>query len=112
MRVSTVQRETLAVSLFLALAILSLTAVSGFRGSGAGIAVGLVIGSLNGFVIQKLLDRRAPMLPTSVLRIGAFSLLALIIARAGGWWIWTVVAGLALAQLTMFVVGVRHGLRA
>ncbi len=107
-----VQRETLAVSLFLAAAAVIVASALGLQGVGAAVAVGLVVGSLNGFVTKLLLERRAPILPTSVLRLAMFSLVALAAAKLTGWPVWPLAAGLALAQVVMAGVGVRQGLRA
>jgi hypothetical protein len=78
---------------------------------GAGIGVGLVLGALNGFFIQATLDRRAPILATSLLRLAMFTLLALIAARLVGGSVWSVVAGIATSQLIMVGIGVRQGWR-
>jgi hypothetical protein len=106
------QAEVLAASLVLAAAVILGGALGGYGSLGTGVGIGLVIGSLNGFVIKALLDRRAPMLATSVLRLGMFSVLALIAARILGGSVWPVVIGIGVAQLVMVGVGVRRGLRA
>ena len=107
-----VQRETLSISLALAVAVQLIAAPAGYESVGAPLALGLVVGSLNGFVIQVLLDRRAPILPTSILRLALLSLVALAVARLAGWSVWPLVAGIGIAQLVMVGVGVRQGLRA
>lgn len=106
------QAEVLVASLLLAAAGILGAGLAGYWSLGAGVGIGLVIGSLNGFVIKALLDRRAPMLATSVLRLGMFSVLALIAARILGGSVWPVVIGIGIAQLVMVGVGVRRGLRA
>ena len=111
MRAGSVQRETLGVSAALAAMVAFAATALGYGGPGAGLALGLVLGSLNGFIIQSLLERRAPILPTSVLRLAMFSVLALVVARLTGLSVWPLVAGLGMAQLVMLGVGVRQGLR-
>ena len=106
------QGETLGVSLSLAAIAVVVGVVAGYAEAGASLAVGLVLGSFNGFAIRSLLERRAPILPTSILRLGVFTLTALLIARLTGWSIWTMVIGIGVAQLVMVAVGVRQGLRA
>jgi hypothetical protein len=111
-RAGTIQRETLVVSLLFALAAVAVSNLAGRPLLGAGVGAGLVLGSLNGFLIQAMLDRGAPMLATSFLRLTLFSLLALAAARLLGGSAWPVVAGVAAAQLVMVGVGVRQGRRA
>ncbi len=79
---------------------------------GAGLAVGLVLGSANGYLIQGLLNRGAPFVAASLLRIVLFSSIVLVVALALRDTAWAVALGIALAQLVMVAVGVRAGLRA
>jgi hypothetical protein len=111
-RVGSIQRETVIGSVLLACAVVLTAGLAGQMLIGAGLGVGLVLGSFNGFIIQAVLDRGAPVLATSVLRLAMFSLLALIAARLLGGSIWPVVIGIAAAQLVMVGVGVRKGWRA
>lgn len=112
MRVGSIQRETLITCALLAGAVFVVADLAGDVLVGAGVAIGLVIGSLNGFIIKAALDRGAPMLITSVLRLSLFTLLGLFAARMLGGSIWPVVAGIAAAQLVMVVIGVRQGRQA
>jgi hypothetical protein len=112
MRVGSIQSETLGASVVLAAAVLFVSAVAGHLTIGAGLGIGLVIGALNGFTFQAVLDRRAPILVTSIIRLSFFSLLALIVARIVGDSVWPVVTGIGIAQLVMVGVSVRHGSRA
>lgn len=111
MRAGSIQRETLITSLIIAVAVFAGAYLVGQMQVGAGLAVGLAVGSLNGFIIKAALDRRAPVLITSVLRLALFTLLALTAARLLGGSIWPVVAGIAAAQLVMVGIGVRQGRR-
>jgi hypothetical protein len=110
-RAGSIQQETLITSLILAGAVFVAAYLAGQMLVGAGVGVGLVVGSFNGFIIKAALDRRAPMLITSVLRLAFFTLLGLSAARLLGGSIWPVVAGLAAAQLVMVGIGVRQGRR-
>lgn len=112
MRVGSIQGQTLGASMILAAAVALGAGLAGHLSLGAGVGIGLLLGSFNGFFIQALLERRAPMLATSVLRLAFFSLLALIAARFVGGAVWPVVIGIGIAQLVMVGVGVRRGLRA
>lgn len=98
--------------LVLAAAVLLAATLMGQTSVGAGLAIGVVIGSFNGFTIKAVLDHRAPILPTSILRLALFSLLALAAARLTGASVWPVVTGVGLAQLVMVAVSTRLGLRA
>jgi hypothetical protein len=111
-RAGSIQRETLVISLVFAGALVVGADVAGRMLLGVGVGAGLVLGSLNGFIIQKTLDRGAPMLATSFLRLVFFSLLALIAARLLGVSVWPVVIGIGAAQLVMVGIGVRQGRRA
>jgi hypothetical protein len=111
-RAGSIQGQTLGASVALAAAVMIVAAMSGRASLGAGLGIGLILGSFNGFIIQALLERRAPMLATSVLRLGFFSVLALVAARFAGGSVWPVVIGIGLAQLVMVGIGVRRGLRA
>lgn len=102
----------MGASLALAVTVVVIATFVGRGGIGLGLAVGLLIGAFNGITLQTVLDRRAPILATSVLRLSLFSLVALITARLIGAPVWTVVLGVGVAQLVMVGVGVRQGLRA
>ena len=111
MKARSVQGETLAASLVIATACVLATAALGYATLGLGVASGLLAGSANGFLVRALLERRAPILPTSLVRLAFFSLLALVAARILGVSAWSVIAGFATSQLVMAAVGVRQGLR-
>lgn len=107
-----VQGWTVGASIALAAAVFTGLSIAGHTLEGAGVAVGLLIGSTNGLLFRSLLDRGAPMLASAILRLAMLTLLALIAARLVGASVWTVVSGIALAQLVMVGLGVRQGLRA
>ena len=112
MRVGAIQGETLGLCLLLAAAVVIASRVAGFADTGAALGAGIVIGSLNGFTFQAVLDRRAPILATSIVRLAFFSLLAIAVARLAGWSLWPVVLGVGVAQIVMVGVGIRQGSRA
>ena len=103
--------DTLAASIALGLAVTLVAALSGHTASGLGIALGLVIGSANGYLIAALLDRNSPFLYASLMRLASLSALAvggaLLLQNSA----WTVLLGVGAAQLVMVAAGVRRGLR-
>ena len=112
MRAGTIQQETLITSLVLACVVLVAAGLAGQMLLGAGVGVGLVVGSFNGFIFKAALDRGAPILITSFLRLSLFTVLGLLAARLMGGSVWPVVAGIATAQLVMVAASVRQGMRA
>jgi hypothetical protein len=88
------------------------SALAGHLALGIGVGAGLLLGSLNGYVIQALLGRGTPMVAGSLARLVTFSLLAIGAALVLGTAAWTVPLGIGLAQLVMVGAGVRQGLRA
>jgi hypothetical protein len=111
-RAGSIQGETLGASVVLAAAVILTAAFAGHLRLGAGLGAGLVIGAFNGFTFKAVIDRRAPILVTSVVRLSFFTLLALIVARIVGESVWPVVIGIGIAQLVMVGVSVRQGSRA
>jgi hypothetical protein len=105
-------RVTVTVCCVLALAVAAVSAVAGRPLLGLGVAAGLLLGSLNGYLIQTLLVRRAPFVAGSLLRLvvlSAFAVGAAMLLPGAGW---SVAMGIATAQLVMVGAGVRQGLRA
>jgi O-antigen/teichoic acid export membrane protein len=107
-----VLKMTMIGCAFLAAVIVVASTLAGHMGFGVGLAAGLLVGSLNGFVIQELLARRTPFRAASLMRLVGFSSLVLIAALVFGTQAWTVPLGIGLAQLVMVAAGVRQGLRA
>jgi len=103
--------DTLAASVALGAAVMVVAAVSGHAPAGLGIALGLVIGSANGYLIVALLDRNSSFLFASLMRLASLTALAvggaLLLQSAA----WTVLLGVGAAQLVMVAAGVRRGLR-
>lgn len=104
------QGDALRASLLIAAVAIAAGTISGYGVIGLAVAAGLVAGSLNSFFMWSLLERRAPILPTSFLRLAFFTILALVAARLLGVSTWAVIAGIAAAQLVMVVAAVRRGL--
>jgi O-antigen/teichoic acid export membrane protein len=96
----------------LAAAIVVVAALAGHAGFGIGLAAGLLVGSLNGYVIQGMLERRTPFRIASLGRLIGFSSLVLVAVLIFGTQAWTLPLGIGLAQLVMVAAGVRQGLRA
>jgi len=96
----------------LAAATVAGSAWTGHLGFGAGIAVGLLMGPVNGYAIQELLVRGTPFRIASLMRLVALSLLVLLAAAIFGTQAWTVPLGIGIGLLVMVAAGVRQGLRA
>lgn len=105
-------KTTVTACAALAAAIVAGTALTGHLSLGLGVAAGLLLGSLNGFLIQALLGRGTPMVAGSLLRLVMFSSIVLIAALVLGTAVWTLPLGIGIAQLVMVGAGVRQGLRA
>ena len=93
----------------------AIAVAAGFAGHlalGIGVAAGLLLGSLNGFLIQALLGRGTPFVAGSLARLVLLSSTAVMAALILGTAAWTVPMGIGLAQLAMVAAGVRQGLRA
>ncbi len=112
MRSGGVLKLTTMACAALAAAIAVGAALTGHLPLGLGVSAGLLLGSLNGYVLQALLGRGAPMVAGSLARLVMFSLLAIGAALVLGTAAWTVPLGVGLAQLVMVAAGVREGLRA
>jgi len=96
----------------LAAAIVTGSALTAHLSMGLGIAAGLLLGSLNGYLIQGLLGRGTPMVAGSLLRLVIFSSIVLVAALMLGTAAWTLPLGIGIAQLVMVGAGIRQGLRA
>jgi hypothetical protein len=106
-----VPRDTLAASAALGLAVALVAATVGHAPTGLGIAVGLVIGSANGYLIAALLDRNSSFLLASLMRLATLTALAVGGALLLQSPAWAVLLGVGAAQLVMVAAGVRRGLR-
>jgi len=104
-------RETVMASVALAAATALVATLAGQPSIGIAIAIGLILGSANGFVIAKLFDPQGSFVGSSLARLSVFSALAIGLALMVGSAAWTVLIGIAAAQLVMVAAGVREGLR-
>jgi hypothetical protein len=107
-----VLRLTVIACAVLASAIAVAAGLAGHLAIGIGVAAGLLLGSTNGYLIQRLLGRGTPFVASSLVRLVALSAIAIAAAlffRSSGW---TVPLGIGVAQLVMVGAGVRQGLRA
>jgi hypothetical protein len=104
-------RQTVLACSIAAVCAAAVAAVLGHAEAGLAMAAGLVLGSLNGYLIQGLLNRGTPFVAASLMRILLFSSLVLLAAltlRANAW---AFALGIGLAQLVLVGVGIRRGLR-
>jgi hypothetical protein len=105
-------RDMVGVCVLAALVAAGAGAATGHLGVGLGLAAGLMLGSLNGYLIQGLMERGTPFAASGTLRILLFSSFALIAVLALRSIAWTVPLGIGLAQLIMVAAALRRGLRA
>ena len=112
MKVGSMLRETVLGSVVLAALVAFGGLLVGRPSTGSGIAIGLLLGSANGFVIARLYDPQGSFVGSSLARLSIFSALAVGLALLVGSAAWTVLIGIAAAQLVMVAAGVRQGLRA
>jgi hypothetical protein len=105
-------RETVAASAAAAAVAILSGAVLGHFSTGAGLAAGLLIGSLNGHALAALMARGAPFLASTMLRLAAFSAVAIAVAIMLRSDAWTVLVGVAAAQGLLVATSIRRGLRA
>ncbi len=104
-------RQTVAACSALAAGAAVVASVMGHVETGIALAAGLVLGSLNGYLIQGLLNRGTPFVAASLLRILFFSSLVLMTALTFRSSAWAVAMGIAVSQLVMVGVGIRNGIR-
>jgi hypothetical protein len=105
-------RETVVSSTALAATIVLIAAAADNLSLGFGVGIGLVIGSFNGLLVAGTLQTGAPFVPASLVRMMAVSAVGILAALFLGIAVWTVLVGVAAAQLVMVAAGVRQGLRA
>jgi hypothetical protein len=106
-----VLQKTVVACSILSVAAVALAIAIGHLAIGVGLAAGLLLGSANGYLIQGLINRGAPFVAASLLRILFFTSIVLIAALSLREAAWPLALGIGLAQLVMVAVGVRTGLR-
>lgn len=104
-------RQTVVGCAVLAFGSLVVAVSLGHVDVGLGLAAGLLLGSMNGYLIQGFIARGAPFIAASLLRIVLFSSIVLLAAVALRGEAWTLALGIGVAQLVMVLSGVRAGLR-
>jgi hypothetical protein len=105
-------RMTVTVCAVVAIVVGAASLVLGHAVIGLAFAAGLVLGSLNGYMIQTLMVRGAPFRAASVMRLITFSGVALVAALLLREVAWSFPLGIGVAQLVMVGAGVRQGVRA
>ena len=73
-------RQTVVTCSIVALVVAAIASITGHVGVGLGLAAGLMLGSVNGYLIQGLLVRGAPFVAASLMRILVFSSIVLLAA--------------------------------
>jgi hypothetical protein len=104
-------RETVAACVGLAAIAFLAGAVLGQMPVGAGLALGLSVGALNGELIRRVVASSSPFVVSSIVRMALLSALAILIAFALSASPVAVLLGVAAAQVVMVAVAVRQGLR-
>ena len=110
MKFAGILRDTVVASAALsALAVLA-ASVFGHVWVGVGVAAGLLIGAFNAYAVAGVLERRVPFVAGTVVRLIFFSgtaILTAMLLRADAW---SVLLGVAAAQLVMVATSIRRGL--
>ena len=105
-------KTMLVVCVMLAIASFAIGLLAGYLAIGSALAAGVLLGSLNGYLIQGLMNRGTPFAASGVLRILFFSSLVLIAALSLHGAAWAFALGIGVAQLVMVAVSIRQGMRA
>jgi hypothetical protein len=105
-------KETVAASAAAAAAAIAAAAGLGHLSLGIGLAAGLLIGAFNGHLVAGALVREIPFVAAAVLRMALLSAVAIAVALLLGGPIWSVLIGIAGAQVVMVATSIRQGVRA
>jgi len=105
-------KETVAASAAAAAVAILAGAALGHLSTGAGLAAGLLIGSLNGHALAALIARGTPFVASTIVRLSAFSAVAIAAAILLRSDVWAVLLGVAAAQAMLVAASIRRGLRA
>ena len=112
MRFGGILKETVAASVAAAAVAILAGAALGHLSTGAGLAAGLLIGSLNGHALAALMARGTPFVASTIVRLAAFSAVAIVAAILLRSDVWAVLLGVAAAQGMLVTASIRRGLRA
>jgi hypothetical protein len=105
-------RDTVAASAAVAALALVLATVLGRPAIGAGLAAGLLIGAFNGHLVAAGLAREVPFVVAAVLRMVLLGALGIGVALLLGGPMWSVLIGVATAQVVMVAASIRLAVRA
>lgn len=111
MRVGTVLRNSVTASVSIAALSIAAGLLSGHPAIGFGLGAGLLIGSTNGHLVVATLERKAPFALASIARLFVLSVAAVGVALLLGPHAWSVLLGVAAAQVVLVIAAVRQGLR-
>ena len=109
MRFGGILKETVAASAAVAMFAIFAGALLGHLSTGAGLAAGLLIGSLNGHALSALMSCGTPLVASTIVRLAAFTAVAIAVAFLLGSDAWAVLLGVAAAQGVMVAAAVRQG---
>jgi hypothetical protein len=107
-----VLRDSTVVSVALAALSVAGGLITAHPVAGFGMGAGLLIGSFNGRLVVATLEHRVPFALASVARLVLLSAIAIGLATLLGPSAWSVLIGVAAAQLVMVGTAIRQGLRA
>ena len=112
MRSGGILKDTVVASAAAAAVAIVAGIVLGQLSTGAGLAAGLLIGSLNGHALAALMSRGAPFVASTIVRLAAISAVAIAVAILLRSDIWAVMLGVGAAQGILVAASIRRGLRA
>ena len=112
MRSGGILKDTVVASAAAAAVAIVAGVVLGRLSTGAGLAAGLLIGSLNGHALAALMSRGAPFVASTIVRLAAISAVAIAVAILLRSDIWAVLLGVGAAQGILVAASIRRGLRA
>ena len=112
MRSGGILKDTVVASAAAAAVAIVAGIVLGQLSTGAGLAAGLLIGSLNGHALAALMSRGAPFVASTIVRLAAISAVAIAVAILLRSEIWAVLLGVGAAQGILVAASIRRGLRA
>ena len=104
-------RGTLAAAAVLAVIALLTGVVIGRVDIGLGLAAGLVVGSLNGELVRRVVMNRSHFVVSSLIRLALLSAIAIIFASLVHASVVALLLGVGVAQFLMVAVAAREGLR-
>ena len=107
-----IPRATLGWSAALGVVAAFVALMSGHFPIGLGLGAGLLVGSVNGYLVIALMDRNASFVASSLIRLAVVSAVAILFGILLSSVAWSVLIGVAAAQLIMVATSVRQGLRA